>query len=289
MSSVRMWLGSGSVLAGVGAAMLCSAGMAAADTGGDRGSDNPSTHVAPASSSAPQRGAQRSADARPGAAAAVAPASRAASPAKASRAASTPAATIPAIPDTRVVPFAASVPAAAAVSAVPVVQPKAAATKAAAVPVVPSQAPVDPAKFAGTYYEQGSVKQFFSIGLVNTKAVYTLNPDGTIRVQNSGNYFFNRGPKSSIVGSAVPVNADNTALNVGFGPFNNSAKPPGNYTILAYAPDYNWVIVSDPTGKTGYILTRSKTIPAQDYQQFVAQARSLGVTGRITPTRQYPA
>ena len=66
-------------------------------------------------------------------------------------------------------------------------------------------------------------------------------------------------------------------------------KAPGNYTILAHAPDYNWVIVSDPTGKTGYILTRSKTIPAQDYQQFVAQAHSLGVTGRITPTKQFPA
>ena len=154
---------------------------------------------------------------------------------------------------------------------------------------MPSPEPVDPAQFAGTYYEQGSVKQFFAIGLVNTKAVYTLNPDGTIKVQNSGNYFFNRGPKSSIVGSAVPVNADNTALNVGFGPFNNSAKPPGNYTILAHAPDYNWVIVSDPSKRSGYILTRSKTIAPEDYQKFVAQAKSLGVTGRITTTKQYPA
>ena len=154
--------------------------------------------------------------------------------------------------------------------------------------VVPSSVPVDPAKFAGTYYEQGSVKQFFSIGLVNTTATYTLNPDGTIRVQNSGNYFFNRGPRSSIVGSAVVVNASNTELNVGFSPFGPpSAKPPGNYTILATAPDYSWVIVSDPSGRSGYILTRSKTISPQEYQQLLDQARSLGVRGRITPTVQY--
>ena len=159
---------------------------------------------------------------------------------------------------------------------------------AQAVAAVPSSVPVDPAKFAGTYYEQGSVKQFFSIGLVNTSATYTLNPDGTIRVQNSGNYFFNRGPRSSIVGSAVVVNDTNTALNVGFSPFSKpSANPPGNYTILANAPDYSYVIVSDPTGRSGYILTRSKTISPQEYQQFLDQARSLGVKGRITVTKQY--
>jgi lipocalin len=154
------------------------------------------------------------------------------------------------------------------------------------VPVVPSADPVDPAQFAGTYYEQGSVKQFFSIGLVNTKAVYTLNPDGTIRVENSGNYFFNRGPRSSIVGAAVPVNADNTVLNVGFGG-TPSANPPGNYTIVAYAPDYSWVIVSDPSGRSGYILTRDKNISPEQYQELLTRARALGVRGNITPTTQF--
>ncbi|MGV1089528.1 MAG: lipocalin family protein [Mycobacterium sp.] len=154
---------------------------------------------------------------------------------------------------------------------------------------MPSPDPVDPAQFAGTYYEQGSVKQFFSIGLVNTKAVYSLNSDGTIRVQNSGNYFFNGGPQSSIVGSAVPVNANNTALNVSFFGQTSSATPPGNYTILAHAPDYNWVIVSDPSGNSGYILTRNQTITPQEYQQLLAQARALGVRGPITPTTQYGA
>ena len=154
---------------------------------------------------------------------------------------------------------------------------------------LPAPPPVDLNQYAGKWYEQGSVRQFFSIGLVNTKAVYTLNSDGTIRVQNSGNYFFNGGPQSSIVGSAVPVNADNTALNVGFFGQAPSATPPGNYTILAHAPDYNWVIVSDPTGNSGYILTRNQTITPQEYQQLLAQARALGIRGPITPTIQYGA
>ncbi|MCH9669777.1 MAG: lipocalin family protein, partial [Actinomycetia bacterium] len=39
---------------------------------------------------------------------------------------------------------------------------------------------VDLNDYLGTWYEVGSVKQFFSIGLVNTKAVYSLNPDDSI-------------------------------------------------------------------------------------------------------------
>jgi lipocalin len=154
--------------------------------------------------------------------------------------------------------------------------------------VVPSSVPVDPAQFAGTYYEQGSVKQFFSFGLVNTKAVYTLRPDGTLGVRNSGNYFFKWGPRSSIRGAAVPVNPINTALNVGFGGSTPSKNPPGNSLILDRAPDYSWVIVSDSSGRSGFILTRNQTIDPKTYQQLVGQARALGVRGRITPTYQFP-
>lgn len=275
--------------------MLLGAGSAAADTAGDPGSTNsaPASAAAPSASPIADRGARlgRGSDARRAAVAAT-------------------------ISGVRDVPAMASVGVASAVAAVnsaasALPTPAAAAASASAVitrfnranrvrptpptllpapvtpvPVVPSANPVDPAQFAGTYYEQGSVKQFFSIGLVNTKAVYSLNPDGTIRVENSGNYFFNRGPRSSIVGAAVPVNADNTALNVGFGG-TPSANPPGNYTILAYAPDYSWVIVSDPSGNSGYILTRDKNISPEQYQELLTRARALGVRGNITPTTQF--
>ena len=113
---------------------------------------------------------------------------------------------------------------------------------------------VDVAKYLGTWYEVGSVKQFFSIGLVNTKAVYSLDPDGSIKVANSGNYFFNNGPKSSIVGSALPVDPTNNKLNVKFfgAP---AATPPGNYWIVDLDPDYRWAVVTDPTGLSGFLLT----------------------------------
>ncbi len=144
---------------------------------------------------------------------------------------------------------------------------------------------VDVNAYLGTWYEVGSVKQFFSIGLVNTTAVYSLNPDGSIKVENSGNYFFNNGPQSTIVGNAVSVDPDNNKLNVSFlGPAN--ANPPGNYWIVDLAPDYSWAIVSDSTGSTGFLLSRTRTVSDQLYQELLDRASAKGVNRRITITRQ---
>ena len=156
---------------------------------------------------------------------------------------------------------------------------------------LPSPPAVDVAQYSGTWYEQGSVKQFFSLGLVNTKAVYTPQPDGTIKVENSGNYFWADGPESTITGSAVPVNTANTRLNVGFFLGEPNANEPGNYWILDYAPDYSWAIVGDSSGFSGYILTREQAFRADNpeaYDALVTRARQLGVWGPITPTEQFP-
>lgn len=271
--------------------MVCGAGSAAADGGSEPGAKGPSAHASPQSDRSDRSARPKPVAAvRNAAVTAAQSASRTALPA----AAANPLTRVAAQTTNLTAPVTRLVAAATAATA-----PGAAATKAAsnstasvsspaAAAVVPSLDPVDPAEFAGTYYEQGSVKQFFSIGLVNTKAVYSVKSDGTIRVQNSGNYFFNKGLRSSITGSAVPVNATNTELSVSFLPFRfGEPKAPGNYTILARADDYSWVIVSDPSGKSGYILTKSKTISPEEYQQLLGQARALGVTGNITPTKQF--
>ncbi len=142
--------------------------------------------------------------------------------------------------------------------------------------------------YLGTWYEQGSVPQFFSIGLVNTKAQYGLNPDGSIRVENSGYYLRPNGLKSTIVGSAVPVNDFNTRLGVGFFFGQPNAAEPGNYWILDFAPDYSWAIVSDPSLFSGYLLTRDQAISDTAYDQLSDRAKQLGVWGPILRTKQYP-
>ncbi|MCE9631231.1 MAG: lipocalin family protein [Planctomycetia bacterium] len=152
---------------------------------------------------------------------------------------------------------------------------------------LPAPPPVDINQYAGKWYEQGSVKPSPATGLVNVASVFTPQQDGTIKVENSGSYGPG-GPAWNVTGSAVPVNAFNTRLNVSF-----SGSPtmdePGNYWILDYAPDYSWAIVSDPTGSSGTILTRDQVIPEGEYNALVARAYRLGVKRTITPTAQYPA
>ncbi|MGI9164501.1 MAG: lipocalin family protein, partial [Mycobacterium sp.] len=155
---------------------------------------------------------------------------------------------------------------------------------------LPAPPPVDINQYAGKWYEQGSVKMFFSLGLVNTTATYTPQADGSVKVENAGNYFGPNGPSSTITGAALVVNSPtNTRLNVGFffGQPNNTDEP-GNYWILDYAPDYSWAIVGDPNGTAGYILTRDQEITDAEYNALVARAYQLGVNRVITRTLQFP-
>jgi len=147
-------------------------------------------------------------------------------------------------------------------------------------------ASVDVSRYLGTWYEIASVKQFFSVGLVNTTANYSLLPDGSIRVVNSGNYFFKGGPLSTITGTAVPVDATNAKLNVSF-TGSNSSQPPGNYWIVALDPDYQWAVVSDPTGLSCFVLARTPTIDPALKADLLARAAAAGVnTSNVTDTPQ---
>lgn len=135
---------------------------------------------------------------------------------------------------------------------------------------------VDLERYAGTWYEVGSVKQLFSLGLVNISAEYTPQADGSVQVVNRGEYFFPGGPESRIVGSAVPVDDTGARLNVSFfgAP---SADGPGNYWVVDLDPDYRWAIVSDPTGFSGFILSRTPTVSDELYQELVDRAAAAGV------------
>lgn len=145
---------------------------------------------------------------------------------------------------------------------------------------------VDVERYLGTWYEVGSVKQFFSVGLVNTTADYSLRDDGLIRVENRGRYFAPFGPESRIVGSAAPVDETNARLNVSFV---GTATPtaPGNYWIVDLDEDYRWAIVSDPTGQSGFLLSRERTVSDELYAELVQRARDAGVnTANLTRTPQ---
>lgn len=144
---------------------------------------------------------------------------------------------------------------------------------------------VDVARYLGTWYEIASVKQFFSVGLVNSRAEYSLRPDGSILVRNSGRYGAN-GPESVVIGSAYPVDSTNARLNVSFSG-TNTRTPPGNYWVVALDEDYRWAVVSDPTGQSLFVLSRDRRPDPGLLPDLLARARAAGVnTANVTPTPQ---
>lgn len=154
-------------------------------------------------------------------------------------------------------------------------------------PSVTTVASVDLGRYAGTWYEIASVKQFFSVGLVNTTATYTARPDGTIGVRNEGRYIGPGGPVSSIEGTAVALDATGARLNVAFG-----VTPPamgnGNYWIIDLDPDYRWAAVSDPSGNSFFLLSRTKALDPALVDEILDRAAAKGVVvANVTATAQF--
>ena len=65
-----------------------------------------------------------------------------------------------------------------------------------------------------------------------------------------------------------------------------SATPPGNYWIVDVAPDYSWAVVTDSTGSSAFLLSRTPTVSDELYQELLVRASVKGVNGWITRTRQ---
>ena len=121
---------------------------------------------------------------------------------------------------------------------------------------------------------------------VSAKAAEDAGFD-TVLVNNSGNYFTNDGPPSEIFGTAVPVDSSNARLNVSF-TGSNGNEGLGNYWIVDLDADYQWAIVSDPTGNSCFILSRTKFISPELKADLLARAAAKGVNiGNVTDTPQF--
>lgn len=112
---------------------------------------------------------------------------------------------------------------------------------------------VDLNRYSGQWYEIESFPAWFQRGCEGSKAVYTPQPDGTIKVVNTCT---RRGKTDSVEGIArVVPGSNNSKLKVRFfGPFE------GDYWILDLDPDYRWVAVGAPNRRYLWILARTPQI-----------------------------
>jgi len=132
--------------------------------------------------------------------------------------------------------------------------------------VVPS---VDLARYVGRWYEIASFPQTFQKGCTDSRAEYRIRPNGDVDVLNS---CLRNGRVDTAKGRAWVVDkATNAKLKVSFfWPFR------GDYWIIDLGKDYEYAVVSAPSMKYLWILSRTPQMEEHRYQEIVARLEDRG-------------
>lgn len=125
------------------------------------------------------------------------------------------------------------------------------------------------ASYAGTWYEIARMPNWFERGLYNVRASYTLNPDGTLKVVNSG---MRCGKLKSVTGKAwFTVRPEVGELKVQFFfPFSSV------YKIIYVNNDYSIAVVTGSDYSLLWILARTPQIPQNELIKLIQYVTALG-------------
>ncbi len=125
------------------------------------------------------------------------------------------------------------------------------------------------ASYAGVWYEIARMPNWFERCLYNVRASYTLNPDGTLKVVNSG---MRCGKLKTITGKAwFTVRPEVGDLKVQFFfPFSSV------YKIIYVNSDYSIAVVTGSDYSLLWILARTPQIPQGELIKLVQYVTALG-------------
>ena len=137
---------------------------------------------------------------------------------------------------------------------------------------VQAVSPFDLNRYLGTWFEVARLDHRFERGLSRVSATYSLNADGSVKVQNRG-YNAQKKAWSDAEGRALFTGDANIgSLKVSFfGPFY------GGYHVIALDPGYRWAMVMGPDPSYLWILARDTQIPNGVRERLIEQAAKAGV------------
>ncbi len=116
-----------------------------------------------------------------------------------------------------------------------------------------SMAVLDPARYAGQWYEIARYPVAFEAGCTRTTADYELREGGRLGVVNTCQV---DGRTRQIAGEAVPSGPGRFEVRFSGLPFS------GPYWVLWVDEGYRTAVVGVPSGRAGWILNRDPQIPA---------------------------
>ncbi|MEM6386175.1 MAG: lipocalin family protein [Pseudomonadota bacterium] len=118
---------------------------------------------------------------------------------------------------------------------------------------ITSMAVFEPERYAGLWYEVASFPTPFQSGCTDTQADYGLAPDGGLTVRNA---CLRNGALSVIEGTASVVGPGRLKVRLDGVPF------AADYWVLWVDEGYRTAVIGTPSGRAGWILNRSPSIPA---------------------------
>ena len=137
---------------------------------------------------------------------------------------------------------------------------------------LPTAQSVDVQRYVGKWYAIAAFPQFFTRECKSQTAEYAVIDKQTISVVNT---CIKKKGQSSIKGEAVVINTDtNAELEVKFDKFFLKLfNVKGDYTIIKLDPQYRYVLVGSKDRDSLWILSRSKMMPAEEYEAYVSFAQ----------------
>lgn len=131
--------------------------------------------------------------------------------------------------------------------------------------------PFDKEKYLGKWYEIARIDFKFEKDLNNTTATYSLNDNGTIKVDNEG-YNTKKEKWTQVIGKAKFIGAEDIAmLKVSFfGPFY------AGYNVIAIDEEYQYAMVTGKNLKYLWFLSREPTIPEEIKNKYLKIAEEIG-------------
>ena len=142
---------------------------------------------------------------------------------------------------------------------------------------IPTVSDFDLQRYLGTWYEIARLPMKFQPeDSTDISAVYSLNEDGSVRVQNR--CLDEDGKLDEAIGNATPVDLDNGKLEVSFLPegFRWIPFTKGDYWVLKIDQNYTTALVGEPDKKYLWILHREPTLNAATKTDYLNYAESLG-------------
>lgn len=137
-------------------------------------------------------------------------------------------------------------------------------------------AALDVPRYLGAWYEIAKFPNWFQRKCVsNTKAVYSIKPDGNLRVLNSCKPA--EGDTAEAEGTARQIGAkDSPKLEVRFAPAWLSFLPMvwGNYWVIDLDSQYQLAAVSDPRREYLWILSRTPQIDPKAYEDLLGRLQA---------------